>query len=1318
MAPPDTLVGAFRGPLSMAAAWFRENAGVEFQPSAELDKLGSFGEVVSWAITAWSPSGGPRSMRELAEAGLVRESGTVATGDGDIAANNHAKWYVLLGQYDLADFRELKARRDRSWRSAETEASKVTRRWFEEPGAGMEKVGYLARGLLLPAEVAEWISARRRALSKSASPYRAAAVLRAVEATRSLVRDYRVFDRWLSELGATLTTPAPWQPIWTRDIPRLSVPPLSRQPVTVVSGDMGSGKSRYIRQELARLAKNARNAREGRPIVPLILGAEHLPAVAADPDPWACAVRAFVTDHSASLTVAERDRLAGLLLSRSRNGDVRVVVACDGLDELPPTTLVRLLHPASGPVTRFLRAEGASVVLGVRSATEAERIVSAFAADATDGTGKAVRVGALTREELATLAEAWHIPLSSHRLDEFLARHPTALLAACGLATGAAARNDSELLQSVVRRLLAGEWKTAAEVSAARLDAALAVAAELAFTMAGDQGEWCYSMAAAWARRAVTEAAGDDILEAVGRLLPRLLQQHAHEVTWVHAAVQEFLVGYHLSNGLPQAAALEFLRRRWWHHAQWRRVAVHAVACAHDPVPFLGLLAEEARADPFAALDGLLLRCSKVAPVPASARTDALSRLRPLAKAMVPVLRSGSGHRGSPPDGLGWAPELLRSLGDDAFDGFGPADFLHRYRDSGGQVKCSPSPFLLPAIQAGAPAALQLFRRWVGLLSPAVSLTGWNVPEAVAAAVPWIDTTELLVLNELVMSHPSWIYAEHWWAQCQVAIATELWARNLKASVPRLAGTADLGLLLANLGPATTAALLSVPCLAAMPRCGQDRLADYADKVIARSRTSHLVTLLRESSTSPSIRVAAALQLAKRGEPLDQAAVLREDVAQALAHQCRQAESSGQATDLLDALLDDVRFPWAEEVLAGAGTVSAVLALARHGCQSSARKVFNQVLAGSSEYGMGLLPLLEAGLDVTEPEIVGILQRTHHSGDPVDEAEDALIYRALLRLGPEARRAVWDYAAPGGNVRMYVESGYVIQSRMLHEVMTLDELVDAARSASTMEKTTRFLRAALRLSPAAARSLAAEIADKNWEEHLAKCDEQMSCRLFAGLSELFPSAIREQVSIHAEGLKLIEAGRYDLVQEWRPVRNPFNGHLQYQYWRVARALAAAADRDAAALELLKSLALVNDEYERALAEVNPVIGRSVMESRVLASAVAMDVNRAGAMFRVGSPLAIDWYVRSIAGSGGSVPLFGDNAEVALAFLRRLLQEWVSCTDTEPRVRLAVKMFETWDRWAESFADEETVDIRKTLALHADDIAASLVARAPALPDAD
>jgi hypothetical protein len=202
-----------------------------------------------------------------------------------------------------------------------------------------------------------------------------------------------------------------------------------------------------------------------------------------------------------------------------------------------------------------------------------------------------------------------------------------------------------------------------------------------------------------------------------------------------------------------------------------------------------------------------------------------------------------------------------------------------------------------------------------------------------------------------------------------------------------------------------------------------------------------------------------------------------------------------------------VRFPWAEEVLAGAGTVSAVLALARHGRQSSARKVFNQVLAGSSEYSPGLLPLLEAGLDLTEPEIVGILQRTHHSGDPVDEAEDALIYRALLRLGPEARRAVWDYAAPGGNVRMYVEFGYVIQSRMLHEVMTLDELVDAARSARTIEETTRFLRAALRLCPAAARSLAAEIADKKWEEHLAKCNEQMSCRLFAGLSELRPAAV-------------------------------------------------------------------------------------------------------------------------------------------------------------------------------------------------------------------
>jgi hypothetical protein len=121
-------------------------------------------------------------------------------------------------------------------------------------------------------------------------------------------------------------------------------------------------------------------------------------------------------------------------------------------------------------------------------------------------------------------------------------RHPTALLAACGLATGAAERNDSELLQSLLRRLLAREWKTAAEVSPVRLDAALAAAAEVAFTMAGDQAEWRYSTAAAWARRAVTEAAGEDILEAVGRLLPRLLQRHAHEVTWVHAAVQEFLV--------------------------------------------------------------------------------------------------------------------------------------------------------------------------------------------------------------------------------------------------------------------------------------------------------------------------------------------------------------------------------------------------------------------------------------------------------------------------------------------------------------------------------------------------------------------------------------------------------------------------------------------------------------------------------------------------------------------------------------------------------------------------------------------------------
>ncbi|MEU9191332.1 hypothetical protein AB0D14_44025 [Streptomyces sp. NPDC048484] len=1250
----------------------------------------------------------------MADAGLVRESNTVATGGTGIAANNHAKWYVLLGQFDAAGFHELSLRRTPSWRTAETEASKVTRRWFDGPGAGMEKLDQLARGLLLPAEVAAWIRDRRRLLSTSATPFRPASVMAAVEATRGVVRDHRIFDRWLSGLRHAMIAPAPWQPRWAEDIPRPSLPRLTGQPLTVVSGDMGSGKSRYIRQQLARYVQHVRATEPVRLVVPLLLEAEQLPCVVAAADPWAAAVRAFLVGYSPTISIEERERLADLLVARCRAGDISMVVACDGLDELPHRTLMHLLDQASGPVVRFLRAEGASVVLGVRSGTDAERITTAFVEGASKATVEPARVGALNRAELVALARAWRVPLPPGHLAEFLARYPTALLAACGLATGATEQNDSQLLEGVVRRLFAGEWKDGAELAPPSMDSALGAAADVAFAMATDGAEWRYSASAAWVRRRATAVAGDGVLTALERLLPQLLQQHTHDVTWTHAAVQEFLVGWHLGNGMPGDKAREFLRRRWWQHAQWRRVTIHTLACTRDPQPLLDLLVTEARTDPFAVLDRLLLQCAHVVPVSEPARLDALTRLRPQATALVPISRRFHSYRDSMPDGLKRVPELLRSHGSNAFTGCGVADFLYpqleweikHHNSTGEPIRHHFSPLFVSALRAGFPVAVRLFRQCAGLVSPAVPMgVFFNAAEIVAAAAPWIETTELFLLNDPSRKHP-WIKGE-----ARFAITTELWARGVTVRISQLARRAELGLLMANLGPVDTARLLSSTCgsPAAGSQCSRDELSSTADETIAQAGTDQLTALLDESSITAPMRVAVALQLMRRGQALAREAVTSECVAQTLAHRCRSSTSRAQAIELLDGLLYDRQFGWAQDALAGATSVAVVRVLARHGRRRAARAVLDRVLAETGRYGLGLLPVLEFDIDLTEPQVVDLLQRTHHSGDGADGEDRERIHRALRRIGPDARRAVWQYAAPNGFVRSYVEAGYQIEKWMLHEVLSLEELRDAVQSAPTTERALQLLRSVLRVSPPEARNLAAEIAGTGWEEHLARCSSHMSCRFFRGLSELFPTDIREQVAIHGEGLELIAVGRYDLMSHWRPnqtVLGRMNAHRP-----VAEALAVAAANDTAGLDRLKELALHDDDYESALAKASPAVGRSVMESRIASKEVVLDHNRAYRLFTLGSPQGIDWYAQAIATSSrGSIPWSHArtaDAPTALAAMCRLLQEWASRTDIEAKANLAAAMYDAWNSWSELLTPEGADEIRRALASHAPDIAASL-----------
>jgi hypothetical protein len=583
--------------------------------------------------------------------------------------------------------------------------------------------------------------------------------------------------------------------------------------------------------------------------------------------------------------------------------------------------------------------------------------------------------------------------------------------------------------------------------------------------------------------------------------------------------------------------------------------------------------------------------------------------------------------------------------------------------------------------------------------------------EVISAAAPWIETSELLLLNDPSREHP-WITHEG-----QFAIAAELWARGSKAHISRLSQNADIGPLIANLDPAETADLLSLSCRVSSPegQCSQNVLTPYAGSAIERSSTEDLITLLNERSITAPVRVAAALQLLRRGETMDPEWASRKCVTLPLAHRCDRGDSSrgrDLAIEFLDALLADRRFGWAEDLLAETTSVSAVLALARNGRQTAARTVFNRVLAESSEWGLELLPLLDIDLDLTESEIVKVLQHTGHSGEHNREETSEQIYRALRRLRPDARRAVWNYAAPDGQVRAYVEAGYVIWERMLHEVLSLDELRDAVRSARTIRDAIQVLRAVLQISPPDARLLAVEISDEAWDTHVAECQSHLHCNLFAGLSELFPAAIRDHVAIHGDGLKLISAGRYDLIQQWRPPNQSFLGQIHW-HSSLARTLAV----DSVGLERLKELALVDDRYEAALAYVNPMAGRSVSESRVISQMVPMDDNRAYRMLKSGSPLAIDWYVHAISKSNkDSIPWSPDrtaDSGTGIAAMRRLLAEWISVTDAEVKANLAVAMYDLWDYWSESLTDEGASEIRGSLALHAEGIAESLASLAPA-----
>ncbi|WP_328468860.1 hypothetical protein OHA21_00230 [Actinoplanes sp. NBC_00393] len=507
-------------------------------------------------------------------------------------------------------------------------------------------------------------------------------------------RAQRVVQAWLEQVVAMYGQRPTWvrilagPPNITRDILRT----VGVQPVTVVVGETGSGKTCWMREQTTQLAKDAIRALGSgeRLIIPIPVHAGDLAMrleyrdltvlVAPSPglhehDASLLTIEECIDKTSATLSPADRHFLVQHLLSALHSTEVDFVVAIDALDEAGERNTRRHLLPV---IDAFRARANTRLLITARHESRYESLLRGLSEHG--GSDDHIRsIPPLGPDELETLGQAWLGSVAGPKWVDLVRRAPTIhssirersksgtsalaasippsimfnpLLSSFAFAVArelhTETRSESHELPSVdalyhevLRRLLRHEWKDELLVEQELvLDTRLDILAEIAFflTSAHDSrsataGAVRDQLRRSYLARDVSRVEELDAeIVACSTVLHGVDAKASRNVRWSHPSLGTWLVAHHLFRSFPCEQAIAWLRDRWWHDSTWQDVTVFYAGRVSDSSALFEALEVDGQEDPLAVIDQLAVRCASYLQSPARSK-PAMRRLLAIASA-------------------------------------------------------------------------------------------------------------------------------------------------------------------------------------------------------------------------------------------------------------------------------------------------------------------------------------------------------------------------------------------------------------------------------------------------------------------------------------------------------------------------------------------------------------------------------------------------------------------------------------------------------------------------------------------------------------
>ena len=1223
-------------------------------------------------------------MQDLENSGLVRVAEKVSTAGLNVPANNHAKWFILLGQFRARNFTHLlqvRARLKRelaeyqadtdadpnrkppSFASAESEANKIARRWYLLPGTGLEKFDHLTRALSLPEDVSAWLRKRRRETGQHLKkfdqlaevPFDPEHVIAAIESTRDVVHARRLIADWLDEVARIYSAPPTWAPNAPPDIKRVGAGLLnSTDKLTIVIGPAGAGKTRWLQAQTANAATlSVQNGRERRgPRIPLYVHAADLTSPAAASEPFEelqlRTIRAAITHTRSSFAIDDCEAIEHELHRLSNSGDANFLVIIDGVDEIPDDALRMLTMAGNSPLDSWLSHPQASVVMGVRDGPAASTLIRRERPKPG-----VVAVSLLDEHEFGQMARNWGADLNQQQLVAMRSRFPTALLATFAFSYGRPDARTADLYELAIRGMLSHRWKDALVAHEMSTDHLIDIAGAIAHHAATyDDNRWLTSDTAPRMRR-IARAAGasHDELSALAAVVPGLDTNSDH-IGWAHATVQDFLVAWHMTHSLSSKTAMDYLRQRWWHRTEWRRVAVHFASLSEDPTPLLEALDNDARNDPFGQLDVLALHCASEAEDKVATPETVQRMIAMVAAPNLPI----------DPHLQSVAEALALYGGADAFARIDPRAYL----DEDGE---SPSRALLAGVSVGDRSALSAL---TGMLARFTSSelwyepgSEWKDPEDPDPPPTWSETIEAalphLGLDELTagLQSPFTLLP-------RLLFRQEMIRRSLVAEIPHHPRLGDVRAFIEGGTPeqARRAFLEFLECgmrywrisgeihpaLHTEERADEreywDPLEHAAAKadVLARALPQQF---LLQVAQSPDIEHWTRVRLINAATRLGSTAF---------------AGLASDETLLMEGLHESVRLLGSRSGFdRNRGAINALDTVLLAGLSSSqyssaTRAALLETVAGCGELRVSvrieairLLDEIDSGHacrlgvqvlrqttkcpDWSYFTLFSILKR-QDLGAAVEAISRVGLSHDYYETGLELlliRNAVQEQSDQDKRT-LYDEANYVVRNAaaaFLHEFASVAELAGKVRQSERPSVTDPALQALAHIDG----GIAALFLDEALPDHFPKCLDPMACGdLTDALEAAAPPGLRRQTTIHRQGLRMIAQGDFTPVSSYEELikaRKQAGRTPDEMCGRLAAALSNAARTSRVGFAMLEERMLEHPEFEYRLFQADADLARSLLERALVTGDAEWTTDRTARLAHFGSALAMDHQIASI-----------------------------------------------------------------------------------------